>query len=477
MSDQALETHDLPPLAGSHEDMRRRPKRERRRRQEGFFGVIPDRAYREPVFVGRSLFGNWALVSDPAAVRRVLVEQSANYPKAKMDIEFFAAIFGGGLLGLDGEDWRRHRRIMAPAFDPRSVAAYGPAMAASIQSFLARWDALPDEAPIDMSQEMTTLTLEVISRTVFSADGGEMGGLVRDVLLRGAASSESANLLDLLPVIAPWRMKRRKKDLAQASQPLDAAIEALLAQREARTHDGPADLIDRLMAARDAETGGRLNAKEIRDEIVTIYIAGHETTASTLSWTWYLLSQRPAHLRRLQAELDAQLGGRPPEPADLTRLPYTRCVVEEAMRLYPAAPGLSSRRAMADDELCGVKIRKGTSVNVLPWVVHRHEQLWPDPETFDPERFSPERSAERPRFAYLPFGGGPRVCIGQVLAINESILALAALAQRYSARLAPDANVAPKANITLQFQHGLPMVLERRVVASVEAASVETTAA
>src|ERR1700758_4243560 len=172
MSDHGLETHEPTPLAGSMEAMRRRSRRERSRRQEGFFGVIPDRAYHEPVFVGRSIFGRWAVVSDPAAVRRVLVEQSANYPKTKMDVEFFAAIFGGGLLGLDGEDWRRHRRIMAPAFDPRTVASYGPAMAATIQTFLPRWDALPEEAPIDMSQEMTALSLEVISRTVFSTNSG-----------------------------------------------------------------------------------------------------------------------------------------------------------------------------------------------------------------------------------------------------------------------------------------------------------------
>jgi cytochrome P450 len=479
MSDQTEETRDLPLLAGSLAEMRSRPKRERRHRQEGFFGAIPERAYSESVFVGRSLFGPWAVVSDPAAVRRVLVEQAANYPKTKMDIEFFAAIFGGGLLGLEGEDWRRHRRIMAPAFDPRSVAAYGPAMAATIQGFLARWDALPDEAPIDMAEEMRTLTLEVISRTVFSVDSGEMGGLVRHMLERGAASSAAANVLDLLPVIRDWRMRARERDLAEASRPLDAAIDAILAQRQARSREGPADLIDRLVAARDAETGGRLTAKEIRDEIVTIYIAGHETTASTLSWTWYVLSQRPAHLVRLQAELDAQLGGRAPGPDDLARLADTRRVVEEAMRLYPAAPGLSTRRALADDELGGVRIRKGTSVNVLPWVLHRHQRLWDDPEAFDPDRFSPERSAERPRFAYIPFGGGPRVCIGQVLAINEAILALAALAQRYSVRLAPGANVAPKANITLQFQHGLPMILERRraVAASDTRAAVEPTAA
>jgi cytochrome P450 len=452
------------PLAGSLETMRQQWERGRRgRRRDSMFGAIPETSYEEPIVVGRSMvLWSYAIVSDPAAVRRVLVENVANYPKTRMDLAFFAAIFGGGLLGLDGEDWRRHRRIMAPAFDPRSVASYGPAMAATIQSFLERWDALPDGAPIDMCQEMTALTLEVISRTVFSADSAGMGELVREMMLRGFESASEANILDLLPVIATLRMRARRRRLARASAPLDAAIDALLAQREGRPGDGRADLIGRMMAARDAETGGRLTAKEIRDEIVTIYIAGHETTASTLSWTWYVLSQRPAQMVRLQAELDELLAGRPPGPEDLPRLTYTRRVVEEAMRLYPAAPGLSTRRALEDDEIGGVKIRKGTSVNVLPWVLHRHRSLWDDPEAFDPDRFSPERSGNRHRFAYLPFGAGPRVCIGQVLAMNESILALAGLAQRYSARLAPGAEVLPKANVTLQFEKGLPMILDRR---------------
>jgi cytochrome P450 len=395
-------------------------------------------------------------------VRRVLVENVTNYPKTKMDLAFFAAIFGGGLLGLEGEDWRRHRRIMAPAFDPRSVAAYGPAMATTIQAFLERWDALPDNAPIDMSREMTALTLEVISRTVFSTDSAEMMLLVRDMLERGFAHAGTANLLDLLPVIGARRMRARERDIALASQGLDTAIERLLAERGASPTDGPPDLITRLMAARDAETGGRLTAKEIRDEIVTIYIAGHETTASTLAWIWYVLSQRPVALARLQAELDNVVGGRSPGPEDLVKLVYTRRVVEECMRLFPAAPGLSSRKALADDEVAGVKIAKGTSVNVMPWVLHRNTAVWDDPETFDPDRFLAERSETRPRFAYLPFGAGPRVCIGQVLAMNESILALAALAQRYGARLAPGAQVRPIANVTLRFAEGLPMILERR---------------
>jgi cytochrome P450 len=453
----------LPPLAGSRAATRRRSLKAKRERGEGFFDQVPDVVYDTPIYVGRSLlFWKWALISDPAGVRRVLVENVANYPKTRMDLAFFAAIFGGGLLGLEGEDWRRHRRIMAPAFDPRSVAAYGPAMATTIQSFLERWDALTDEASVDMAVEMTALTLEVISRTVFSTDSAEMMILVRDMLDRGFAQAGTANLLDLLPVIGARRMRARERDIARASQDLDAAIERLLAEREAQPKDGPADLITRLMAARDAETGGRLTAKEIRDEIVTIYIAGHETTASTLSWTWYVLSQRPAHMARLQAELDAVLGERAPGPEDLANLPYTRRVVEECMRLFPAAPGLSSRRAVTDDEIAGVRIAKGTSVNVMPWVLHRNTSVWDDPETFDPDRFSPERSETRPRFAYLPFGAGPRVCIGQVLAMNESILALAALAQRYSARLAPGAEIRPAANITLRFAGGLPMILERR---------------
>jgi cytochrome P450 len=451
-----------PPLVGGFEGPDQAVEREKAARQEGFFRALPRRVFEEPVVVGRTLIWTWAMVSDPAGVRRVLVENAANYPKTRMDLAFFAALFGGGLLGLEGEDWRRHRRIMAPAFDPRCVAGYGPAMAATLQTFLRRWDAMPDGAAIDMSDEMTLMTLEVISRTVFSADGMELMGMIRDMLLRGMHAAAGANMLDLLPMVGAVRMKARAKTLAQAAAPLDAAIEALLERRRALGKDGPVDLISRLLAARDAETGGRLTGKEIRDEIVTIYLAGHETTASTLSWTWYVLSQRPEHLARVQAELDETLGQRAPSADDLPRLVHTRRVVEEVMRLYPAAPALSARRALADDEVCGVKIRKGSAVSILPWVLHRHRRLWEEPEVFDPDRFSPERAAERPRFAYLPFGAGPRVCIGQVLAMNESVLALAALAQRYSARLAPGARVTPHANVTLQFRHGLPMILERR---------------
>jgi cytochrome P450 len=458
---EAIGIHqNLPPLAGNLEAM---SSVSSRGRPFGFLSALPRAAFESPILSGRTfLFWRYVVVSDPAGVRRVLVENAANYPKSATDIGFFAALFGGGLLGLDGDDWRRHRRIMAPAFDPRAVAGYGPALAATLQDFLGRWDALPDGAPIDMAGEMTALSLEAISRTVFSADGAQTGILMRDMLIRAFESMAKINLLDLFPVIGERRMKARQRKLAKAAAPLDGAIEALLAEREAVGRNGPPDLISRLLAARDADTGGRLTGREIRDEIVTIYLAGHETTASTLSWTWYALSQRPDVMARLQAELDEVLAGRPPVPEDLPRLDYTRRVVEEAMRLFPAAPGLSSRRALADDEICGVKIRKGDAVSIFPWVLHRHRRLWTDPETFDPDRFLPEATAARPRFVYLPFGAGPRVCIGQGLALNEAILALAALARKYSVRLAPGAKVVPVGQITLQLRHGLPMILERR---------------
>ena len=461
-----LEVADMPILAGALAPAGGEQKRRRRAAGQPFPGLT-ERMFAEPIVAGRGLFAPYLLVSDPAGVRRVLVENAANYPKSPLDLRFFTALFGGGLLGTDGEVWRRHRRVMAPAFDPRSVAAYGPAIAASAREFLTRWEALPDGAPIDMAQEMKALTLQVIARTVFSTDSAEIIDLIGGTLSRGLDAAAEANILDLFPIIGEWRMRARERRLAANSVGLDEAVAALVKAREANLAAAPADLLTRLVAAKDDEArpgegNGGLTPKEIRDEIITIFMAGHETTAGTLSWTWYVLSQRPVEAARLGAELDAVLAGRPPTAEDLPNLPYTRRVVEEAMRLFPAAPGLSTRRAKAPDEVCGHKVAKGTAVTVMPWVIHRHRRLWDDPERFDPDRFSPERAAGRPRFAYLPFGAGPRVCIGQVLAMNESILILAALAQRYSPRLAPGAQVVPHANVTLQFKNGLKMILDRR---------------
>lgn len=454
-------TSAAPPLPGLIDHRTLSGAAARRARKERVFGNIPDRAFDDLVFKIRGLMGTFVMVSDPAGVKRVLVDNVANYPKTDMEQRFFRALFGAGLLGTDGELWRRHRRIMAPAFDPRSVTSYGPAITRACDSFYAKWDNLPDGAEVDMAADMSALTLRIIAGTMFSADTDDVIGLVASTMKDGFDVSQF-NILDVLPITGPMRMRRREREMAEQFRPLDAAINRMIDAREKDPQGAAADLLGRLITAHDDSGDAAMTSREIRDQVITIFIAGHETTAQAMNWTWYLLSQHPAEEARLHAELEAVLGGRTPTQADLPKLAYTRRVVEESMRVYPTAPGLSARVARADDEICGLKVRKGDSVAIAPWVMHHHRRLWDEPARFDPDRFLPERSAGRPRFAYLPFGAGPRVCIGQVLAMNEAVLILASLAQRYRLRLAPGQDVVPQANVTLRPKYGLKMTLERR---------------
>jgi cytochrome P450 len=256
------------------------------------------------------------------------------------------------------------------------------------------------------------------------------------------------------------RLKDKERQMGEVFAPMDGGLRRLVESR--RANPGQKDLLGRLVAALDVETGAGLTAKEVRDEVLTIFIAGHETTASAMTFAWYVLSQSPEWEAKLHAELDEVLGGRTPTEADLPKLSLTRRIIEETLRIYPSAPGLSARVALEADELCGQKIPKGAMILISSWVLHRHRQLWDNPERFDPDRFLPERSAGRPRFAYLPFGGGPRVCIGQMLAMTEATLILATLAQRFRLRLRPGFEVAIQNRITIRPRDGLPMTLERR---------------
>jgi cytochrome P450 len=342
------------------------------------------------------------------------------------------------------------------------VASYAPAVSSAADAFVEHWRALGAGARIDMAEEMTDLTLRIISRTMFSSDRPDLLNAIRGSLHGGTMAVGDVSLLDVLPLTREGRMRRRERHVAEVFAPLDGLVSDLMAERAAAGTGGAADLLARLMAATDEAGGGKLSAREVRDEVMTIFLAGHETTAMTMSWTWYLLSQHPAWAERLEVELDAVLAGRAAGQDDLPNLPLTRRIIEESMRLYPAAPGLSTRVALAEDELGGRKIAKGTRVVLLPWVLHRHHRLWDDPERFDPDRFLPERSRDRPRFAFLPFGAGPRVCIGQILAVNEAVLLLASLAQHFRPRLAPDAKVVLRHNVTLQPKHGLAMILGPR---------------
>jgi len=293
---------------------------------------------------------------------------------------------------------------------------------------------------------------------MFSAEADDVGPIVEEAVGRYQVEVRPG-LFDLLN-LPDWVPRPGTRNWFHIFDRLDQVIERMM-RRERSGGSERKDLLARLLEARDIETGRGMEPREIRDQVVTIFMAGHETTALALTWTWYLLSQHPAEEAKFHAELDRVLGGREPRFEDLAQLRYTRMVLEESMRLYPPAHTMS-REALADDEIEGHRVAKGSVVSIVPWVIHRHRLLWDRPDVFDPERFAPDRAATRPRFAYIPFGGGPRICIGAGFAMTEALIILAMLGQRFRLRLAPGAAVEPVGLITLRPRNGLPMMLERR---------------
>ncbi|MBI1361969.1 MAG: cytochrome P450 [Alphaproteobacteria bacterium] len=427
--------------------------------KDNSMAAVPRAAYDDLVYPFSG--GRMLVVSDPAFVKHVLLDNVANYPKAPMEGKILAAAFGDGLLTSEGEKWRTHRRLMAPAFDHRSIVSYAPAMVDATTQMLDSWNSRPAESEIDIADAMTRLTLQIISRTMFSSDSDEICDLLGSTLRRGL-DAMNFGLVDILPIVGPISIRRKMAKIHAIFAALDDAMRRLIQQRGALGEHDASDLLGRLVAARDAETGLGLSDQEVRDEMVIIFIAGHETTAVAMTFAFYVLSQRPEQEARLHEELDRVLGGRAPSYDDLENLPYTRMVIEETMRLYPPAPGISARQALEADTFSGRQIAKGTAIMIAPWVLHRHRKLWDDPEIFDPGRFSAERSKDRQRFAYMPFGGGPRICIGAALAMTEARLILATIAQRYRLRLAPGQTIELKARITLRPKDGIRMRLVPR---------------
>jgi cytochrome P450 len=425
------------------------------------FEIVPMEAFEQPVYFSKSILGKVLMVNDPEGVRRILLDNVVNYPKNDLEIEFFSAMFGEGLLSAPGPKWRVHRKVMAPYFGTRTVESYAPAMVDSTLEFSRHWEAQPNSAEIDIAEDMKALTLKIICRTMFSTDADELAGLARGAL-EFTQNSLEFGLLDVLPVIGPRRIKRTVDAIRTQFKSMDAAIYRLIGEREKIRDEAPKDFLTRLVAAKDPDDGAGLSAAEVRDEVITIFMAGHETTAVTMTWVWYLLSQHPAEEAKLHQELDAVLGGRAPTVEDLPNLTYTRMIIEETMRVYPPAPGLSIRQAREADEVCGFKVWPGLQILISPWILHRHRRLWEEPERFDPTRFSKEMSEKRPRFSYLPFGGGPRVCIGATLAMTEATLILAVLAQKFRLRLKEPQEVKLQARITLRPKDKLMTILERR---------------
>jgi cytochrome P450 len=399
-------------------------------------------------------------INEPGAVRHVLLDNAGNYIKSELSRRLLEPGLGRGLLTSEGETWRRHRRIMAPAFDPRSIVGYTPIMTEVTKSLLAQWDTLPDSSEVDVAAAMKHTTLHIISRAMFSSDSDE----VVDIVERGVSEYQTSvrlGLLDLLrfPVWLTSLLSRRL--VTGAFDEFDKSVDRLLTARGREPDAEPKDLLARLIAARDCETGGGMTAKEMRDQVITIFMAGHETTAQAMAWTWYLLSQHPAAEAKLHDELITVLEGRTPRHDDLVNLCYTRMVIEESMRLYPPAHTMA-REPVVTDEVLGHRIPAGATVLIVPWLLHRKPSLWENPHRFEPERFSTDSASARPRFAYIPFGAGQRICIGAAFAMAEAMLILATIAQRYRLRLKPGHPIEPQGLITLRPRFGLRMTLQRR---------------
>jgi cytochrome P450 len=404
----------------------------------------------------RSIF-----INHPDTIEEVLVTNARRYSKGRV-LRANRHVFGEGLLTSEGDFWLRQRRLVQPAFHRGRIASYAATMVAYAQRML---EGCRDGEERDAHQEMMRLTLQIVSKTLFDADverdAQDVGKSLELLLELGANFRRAIFVPHWLPTPANLKAKR---EIAQ----IENILYRIIAERRASGHDA-GDLLSMLLHAHD-EDGSRMTDRQLRDEMITLFLAGHETTASTLSWTWWLLAQNPQVEARLHAELDRVLGDRAPSLDDAPNLAYTGHVIIEALRLYPPAWG-TARLALEDHELAGYPVKKGMGVVMVQWVVHRDRRWYDAPEQFRPERWEGEAPKHLPRFAYFPFGGGPRQCIGNSFALMEAQLVLATVAQKFRMRLVPGHPVVPLASITLRPRHGIRVVLEARRHA-VENASV-----
>jgi cytochrome P450 len=441
----------LPPQHGLFEFLRRV-------REDQLSTLVPELFGRSMIY-HRFLFLHSFLINKPEYIEHVLLTNHENYSKSHFLRRMLGPVLGDGLLTSEGERWRHQRRIAAPAFHNKRIADFVTAFASCTEATLARWHTMTQ--PFDVAAEMMALTLDIIARTMFSSDVSREVEAVRRLM--EIVVTMRPSMLDLLG-LPEWLPRHQARAHRRAVAEFEALVSRFLLERRADGIDR-GDLLAMLLAARDPESGHGMSDKQLRDEILTIFLAGHETTANALSWTWYLLARHPAAEARLHEELDRVLGGRMPTYADLAELKWTRMVIEEAMRLYPPAHTIA-RTALGEDRIGGVRVPAGATITISIYVTHRNPNLWPEPERFEPERFAPAEVARRHRFAYLPFGGGPRICIGNGFALAEAQVIVAAIAQRYRIRLAPGHVVSPIGLITLRAKGGILVTLEPRKMAA-----------
>lgn len=393
----------------------------------------------------------------PDGIQHILQDNQSNYSKETRTYASLKALAGNGLICSNGDFWLRQRRLMQPAFHQHQINAMNEMMCRETNSMLERWEPfIRDGQTLNVAHEMMRLSLEIATQALFGSKVHDP-----DRLLAKSVSflmSDTAFRFEN-PFYPPlWVPVSRNRQFNSAMQDFDQVIYSMITERRRNSQEQTGDLLDMLMQAQEEGNGERMSDKQLRDEVVTLFLAGHETSAIALSWTLYLLSQHPEIEKRLRSELHQVLAGKDPTLVDLPNLVYTRMVIEESMRLYPPA-WLTERKALVDDEIGGYLIRAGTTLAITQYVTHRHPDFWDDPHTFNPERFAPQYSGQRPPYAYFPFGGGARQCIGKNLALLETQLVLSMIVQHCRFNLLPDWQVQTEPELSLRLKGGLPMQL------------------
>ena len=418
--------------------------------------------FSEPIATVRLPIGQVLLVHEPTAIRRVLLDNATNYRKDPMQRRVLSAGLGDGLLSVEGEQWQAQRRTLAPLFARRTVTSFAGAMQEAARGVVERWRRFGSGSVIDVAAEMTLVTLNVLALTIFS--DGISGDLDEFRMAMNAYFAVIGRIgaLDLfgVPDFVPRPGRARLREtLGYFENLIDGLIERRRKALADSVDDAPADLLTLLLRALDPSTQRPMNIAEVKSNILTFLSAGHETTANTLTWSLFLLSQSPEWRARVEAEVDAEMVGPAEGLAD--RLVVTRAVIDEAVRLYPPIAALS-RIADGPDQLGSHDVKRRNLIVIAPYVLHRHTTLWDRPDAFDPGRFLGDEKQRIDRFAYMPFGAGARTCIGSTFALQEATLVLATLVRNFKMQLAPDTRVWPLLRITLRPENGLPMLIEPR---------------
>lgn len=393
------------------------------------------------------------LLNHPDHVAHVMQRRRENYDKRTRSSRHIKQVCGESLLTSNGEFWQRQRKLMQPAFHRDSVAGFAVSMGQACEDMFDRWRAYRGAGEVDLSQQMTRLTFNIVARSLFSAD---LDRRVADIApsMRILLEKTFHRVQQLLP-FPGWVPTRENRQFSAALAEVDEVVYQIIKDRRQKPGDrGQRDLLNMLLSVRDPESGEGLSLEQIRNEIITLLIAGHETTANALTWTFHLLSRHPEIQQSVRDEAVSVLDGRCPGLEDIGSLELTTQVVRESMRLYPPI-WIMERRAMAEDEIGGYSIPAKSSVVICPWTLHRHPDFWENPDEFQPSRFDGS-----PTPAYFPFGAGPRFCIGSEFAMLEARIILTMVLQRYCIKPVPGAAIEPFPGITFPPRHGLPLTLE-----------------